>query len=188
MAETAVLRAAALPSGGVGGRALALLTRLSDGAGLWVVVSAALVLVGGPRGRRAAARGAVALGAASALANGPVKVMARRRRPGRWATIGMPGAGRTPGTSSFPSGHTSSGFAFAIAAGLEAPALALPLVGTAAAVGWSRLQGGRHFPSDVLAGAVLGVSVAWTTRWGWGRIEARRRPGAPTDQENADCQ
>lgn len=156
--DAAGVQVAALPSGG-GGGALRLLTRASDGAGLWLATAAALAAGGGDRGRRAAVRGVAALGATSALVNGPFKLAVRRRRPGRLATAGVRRAGRTPRTSSFPSGHTASAFAFAAAATLEMPAVGPALGATAVLVAWSRVHGGQHFPSDVAAGALLGTAV-----------------------------
>lgn len=68
--------------------------------------------------------------------------------------------------ASFPSGHTSLAFAMAGATtrNTEALAVAAPVrVGVDAAsyvlaglVGWGRVESGRHFPTDVLAGAALG--------------------------------
>lgn len=71
----------------------------------------------------------------------------------QWASQGI-----RPG---FPSMHASGSFAFAMSlvwARLRRPALALLLV--ALLVAWSRVFLGLHFPSDVLAGAVLGGTVA----------------------------
>jgi len=55
-----------------------------------------------------------------------------------------------------PSSHTATAFAFATAAAVQHPAAASLLV-PVAAVAWSRLRTRRHFPTDVVAGAVLGV-------------------------------
>jgi membrane-associated phospholipid phosphatase len=63
--------------------------------------------------------------------------------------------------SSFPSGHASAAFAAATLiernAGLE---LGIPAYALAALTGFSRIEAGRHFPSDVLAGAALGTLCA----------------------------
>lgn len=60
---------------------------------------------------------------------------------------------------SFPSGHTSGAFLVATTAGGLLPVLALPLYLWAALVGMSRVFLGVHFPSDIAAGALMGVSL-----------------------------
>ncbi|HEX2046793.1 MAG TPA: phosphatase PAP2 family protein [Acidimicrobiales bacterium] len=147
--------------------ALLLLGRSADNAKLWFGVAAGLAVSGGRFRRRAATRGLFAAGLASAVANGPVKLAFRRRRPamGR-LTSRLPGV-PSPKTSSFPSGHTATGFAFAVGASQEVPALAGPLVGLAALVGYSRIHAGAHYPSDAAAGAALGAGAALLTRRLW---------------------
>ena len=72
-----------------------------------------------------------------------------------------------PGSTSFPSGHSASGFAFATAVGDQLPRLALPLRFLAAVVAYSRVHSGVHYPSDVLVGSVIGIVI--------GHIAAGRR-------------
>lgn len=62
--------------------------------------------------------------------------------------------------ASFPSGHTVTVFATAMALSYFAPRLRLWLFLVAALVAFSRLAIGAHYPSDVLAGAFLGVATA----------------------------
>ena len=69
-----------------------------------------------------------------------------------------------PTSSSFPSGHTASAFSFATAMTSDTPWLALPLFGVASLVGYSRVHAGVHYPSDVIAGCVLGLSVGTLVR------------------------
>ena len=64
-----------------------------------------------------------------------------------------------PTSSSFPSGHSASGFAFATAVGRELPLLSLPLRGLAAAVAYSRVHTGVHYPGDAIAGSLLGGAI-----------------------------
>jgi undecaprenyl-diphosphatase len=59
----------------------------------------------------------------------------------------------------FPSGHAATSFAGATVLSRAAPRLAPVFFLLAAAVAWSRVYVGVHYPSDVLAGAVLGVLV-----------------------------
>ncbi len=62
--------------------------------------------------------------------------------------------------ASFPSGHATTVFALAAVLSLWYPRWTAAWLGLAAVVGWSRIALGAHFPSDVLAGAVLGSAVA----------------------------
>ena len=65
-----------------------------------------------------------------------------------------------PHTGAFPSGHASSAFACATVLAWASPRLRVPALVLAAAIAWSRVYVGVHWPLDVLGGAVLGVLVA----------------------------
>jgi len=154
------------------------ISNAADGSRLWVLIAAALAVVGGRRGRRAAIRGLVAVGVTSATANLGAKQLFPRRRPRRPVTTAEREEHETkmPTSSSFPSGHTASAFAFATTVTLDVPALALPLYGLAAIVGYSRVHNGVHHPSDVMAGGVLGLTVGSAVR----AITARHGPLKPS--------
>lgn len=62
--------------------------------------------------------------------------------------------------ASFPSGHATTAFAAATCLGLWKPRWAPLTFGLAGLVGVSRIYLGAHFTSDVLAGAILGTTVA----------------------------
>lgn len=61
---------------------------------------------------------------------------------------------------SFPSGHTLHAFSFSIIAVSHYPPLLAPLALFTILVALSRMILGLHYPSDVIAGAVLGSSIA----------------------------
>jgi len=67
------------------------------------------------------------------------------------------------GSPSFPSGHTSDAFALATSVSISYPKwyVIAPSYIWAGAVGYSRMHLGVHYPSDVLAGAVLGTFSAY---------------------------
>jgi membrane-associated phospholipid phosphatase len=141
--------------------AMRALSRAADNGKLWFGAAGALALLGGDSGRQAARRGLVSLGIASATANLVGKPLTTRRRPERKELAEL-AARRVPmpRSSSFPSGHSASAFAFATGAGAAMPAVSAPLRALAALVGYSRVHTGVHYPADVLAGAFLGVSAA----------------------------
>jgi membrane-associated phospholipid phosphatase len=69
------------------------------------------------------------------------------------------------GSPSFPSGHTSSAFTLATSLSLDYPKwyVIVPAYTWAGTVGYSRMHLGVHYPSDVLAGALIGAGSAWLT-------------------------
>ena len=68
--------------------------------------------------------------------------------------------------ASFPSGHATTAFAVAAVLSFWYPRWTAAFLALAAVVGWSRIALGSHFPSDVAAGAILGVAVALAfVRW-----------------------
>ena len=136
------------------------LRRLSNAAnnsGLWFAIAAGLGVAGGKAGRHAAIRGTVAIGVTSALVNLAVKSAWSRQRPDR-AGAGVPvwRNVRMPTSTSFPSGHAASGFAFAAAIGRDQPWLGLGLRFVAATVAYSRVHTGVHYPGDIVVGALIG--------------------------------
>ncbi|HVF06430.1 MAG TPA: phosphatase PAP2 family protein [Frankiaceae bacterium] len=150
-------------------------TRAADHSKLWLG-SAALLATRGRPGRRASMRGLLAIGLTSAVANQVGKRIFYRKRPDYLTLVEVARLPhRRPVSGSFPSGHSASAAAFAVAASSEVPALAVPLGVAAAAVGYSRVHTGVHYPGDVLAGWALGAGIGLATRWWW--------PLAPVDPE-----
>ncbi len=135
------------------------LGRAADHSVLWMAVAAGLALAGGPRGRRAALTGLIAVAVTSAIANQPAKRSFGRRRPGLDAVPPGRRVRRVPTSTSFPSGHAASAAAFATAVATTAPAAAVPVGALMLGVAYSRVLTGVHYPADVVAGALLGAGV-----------------------------
>lgn len=80
------------------------------------------------------------------------------------------------GGPSFPSGHTTSAFVLATSMSTAFPKwyVIVPSFTWAGAVGYSRMDLGCHYPSDVLAGALLGAGSVWINmklnRWLLGSV------------------
>jgi membrane-associated phospholipid phosphatase len=69
--------------------------------------------------------------------------------------------------ASFPSGHTSTAFATATTLSLQFKKwyIVVPAYTWAASVGYSRMYLGEHYPTDVLAGAIIGTGSAILSNW-----------------------
>jgi hypothetical protein len=97
------------------------ITRAANYSRLWLGLAGALAVFGGRRGRRAAGRGLAAIAIAASVANGPAKLLARRRRPSS-----HPALIRTPRSTSFPSGHSAAALRLSPAPALSCQFLRRP--------------------------------------------------------------
>ena len=154
--------------------------RLSNAASysrLWLGVAAALAVLGGRRGRRAALEGVLAIGVTSATINLNMKPLTQRQHPDH-AGHAVFAARRVPmpESDSFPSGHAASAFAFAYAVGRHLPELAVPIRLLAGGVAYSRVHIGVHYPGDVVIGSIVGAGTAATVAAACDRIYRRQDP------------
>lgn len=141
--------------------AVARFSKLGEHGAVWVAIGIAGSLASRGEERRRWARATGTVAATYGL-NTLVKLVVRRRRPD---LPGLPPLAGAPTRLSFPSAHSSTSFAAALAyRRLGAPAA--PLYGLAGGLALSRLYLGLHYPSDVLAGALLGsaLAAAWAPR------------------------
>jgi len=126
---------------------------------LWMGVAALFAVFGGTKGRKTAVEGMAAIGVTSFIANVVLKGLTDRPRP--TAPVPEERELKKPDSSSFPSGHTASAAAFSGVVGRAYPRLWVPINTLAAAVGFSRVYTGVHYPGDVLGGWILGKAVAF---------------------------
>lgn len=129
------------------------LGRIGSYGSVWLVIGIVLAFADPDNGEDwvvAGLLGPIAIGL-----NFIVKVIVRRPRP---VLEGLPPLGGAPTSLSFPSAHATSSFACATAMTRIAPEAAVLFV-LAAAIAACRPYLGMHYPSDVLAGALLGVGL-----------------------------
>lgn len=136
---------------------------VGEGLG-WVAAGAALIWLGGSKGRRAGIACALASLSATYLVQSVVKPVFRRRRP--FVDREVLVVGVKPADASFPSGHTAASFAAATALSSFYPGAAPLCYTLATGVGVSRVYLGHHFPSDVTVGAAIGAGIGGLIAWG----------------------
>jgi membrane-associated phospholipid phosphatase len=129
------------------------LGRAGNNGAVWVAVGVVLALF--DSSNREAWLICAALGPVGIGVNYLVKLVVRRPRP---VLEGLPPLGGAPSSLSFPSAHATSSFAVATAMTRVEPLGALAFV-LAFALALGRPYLGMHYPSDVLAGALLGVAL-----------------------------
>jgi membrane-associated phospholipid phosphatase len=129
------------------------LGKAGNNALIWFLLGAVLAIIDNSRWDSwliCALLGPIAIGL-----NYGIKLLVKRPRP---VLEGLPPLGGAPSSLSFPSAHATSSFAVATAMVRVDPAMAAAfLVAFALALGRPYL--GMHYPSDVLAGALIGVAL-----------------------------
>lgn len=135
-----------------------LITKLGDRGMIWIISSVLLLLF--PGTRKAGAAVAASLILEALCCNVILKPFAARPRPFQVNTevqLLIP-----PLLDySFPSGHTGAAFAAASALFFMKSRLWIPALILSVLMGFTRLYLYVHYPSDVLAGALLGILSGW---------------------------
>jgi undecaprenyl-diphosphatase len=145
-------------------RAMSRLSQAADYSRLSLASAGILAATRGQPGRRAAISGLASIGVTATLVNVAIKPLGRRRRPDPTESqVPLARQVPMPTSTSFPSGHSASAFAFATGVGQVLPREAIPLRALAAAVAYSRVHTGVHYPGDVIAGSLLGTALAQLT-------------------------
>jgi len=161
---------------------------------IWFAAAAVLFKFGGRSGKRAGIRGLASIGATSAIVNFLIKPLVKRKRPSRDRIPAARQLVREPLSTSFPSGHAASAFAFVSGVALESRRAGALLAPIAAAVAYSRAFNGVHYPLDVASGAVIGSAIATAGRLAWPdlprtqgiEMEAPFRRAAQTSPDGRD--
>jgi undecaprenyl-diphosphatase len=130
-------------------------SRAGEHAACWLALGLTSAALSRRPDRRRAWLHGVGTVAASYGVNQAIKFAVRRRRP---ELDGLPPLTPVITRLSFPSAHATTSFAAARAYAGLAPAWALYVAAAAFAV--SRPYLGVHYPSDVVAGALLGTATA----------------------------
>lgn len=135
-------------------------TSLGNGGIIWIVLS--LVLLFFKKTRKAGLASAIALIFGLIICNLTLKELVQRARPMFQEFAEYEKLIKTPSDYSFPSGHTTSAFASALAASyfFKNKAFVISSVTLAAIIAISRLYLYVHFPTDVIAGLIIGTICA----------------------------
>ena len=148
--------------GGLSDTVWAVISMLGNGGVIWIV--AAVILLFFRKTRRAGAAMLVALLIGLLVGNVLLKEWVMRPRP--FVTHPDLTALLDPGDEwSFPSAHTLSGFAAATALWFFHRKSSIPAYLMAALIAFSRLYASVHYPTDILAGALLGILCGLLAGW-----------------------
>lgn len=164
---------------GFGDIVMPLITRLGNGGVIWMVLAVGLILY--PKTRALGMTVALSLTLEVICCNVVLKPLVGRIRPFNINTaveLLIP----RPTDFSFPSGHTGSSFAAAAALRGSSRRLWIPAWILAALIAFSRLYLYVHYPTDILAGAILGCLTGWTAAgivkpFGKGFMTTRHKKG-----------
>lgn len=150
-------------------------------AAIWLLLAAGLWWRGAID-RRGCAAVLSAVGLVSLLGNITLKPLAQRARP--FTSHELPVVGARPTSASFPSGHAGHAIAAAVVLSYLLPQHAGWFWGLAMAIAFSRVYLAVHYPSDVVAGALLGAGCGLVTLAVLNRAPQRRRPTTKETQRN----
>lgn len=120
----------------------------------------ALALLGGGKGRTAVLLLVVTVAVTDQLASSVLKPLIGRVRPCH-VVEGLRAITGCGNTLSFPSGHATSSMAAAILLGLLYRRWLWVLIAYSVLLSYTRIYIGVHYPSDILAGWIIGGGIAW---------------------------
>lgn len=148
-------------------KAMVIITSLGNGGSIWIMIAVLLII-----NKRYRKIGFMVLGAlilSTILGEGILKHIVQRTRP----SADIPAVNlliSKPLSYSFPSGHTTSSFAVAGVLAKYFKKYAFIFWGLASLIAFSRLYLYVHYPTDVLAGIILGVICSRITVYMFNRV------------------
>lgn len=128
-------------------------TKLGDHGVFWIAVAVIMVLI--PRQRKTGLMMGIAMLLGLMIGNGILKNVVARTRPYDIVEVAL--LIERLSDFSFPSGHTLVCFEAATVLTVRKTRLAIPAIIIAVGVAFSRLYLYVHYPTDVIAGAILGI-------------------------------
>ena len=138
------------------------ITTLGNSGLIWIILAGILILM--PKYRKVGVAVMAGLVLEVICCNLVLKPLVARVRPCDVNTAVQLLVVR-PDDFSFPSGHTGASFAAVAALCTSRNRLWMPSLLLAALIAFSRLYLYVHYPTDILAGALLGVMAGWAGRW-----------------------
>lgn len=136
------------------------LSFLGNAGLLWILIG--VILLCFPKYRRGGIQMLVAIAVAFVVGNLILKNVVARERP-CWLVTDVELLLQIPKDYSFPSGHSMNGFVSAVSLFCIDKRMGIPALILAGLIAFSRLYLFVHFPTDVLAGILLGVCIALIT-------------------------
>lgn len=134
----------------------AFITHLGDAGAIWIITGVIMLFF--KKYRKCGGLMLVSLAVCAIITLGVIKPLVGRMRPFQF--MGIEPYITPPGGASFPSGHTSSSFTAATSVFLCHKKEGIAAYVLAVLIAFSRLYFYVHFPTDVIAGAILGVVCA----------------------------
>lgn len=152
------------------------ITTLGDGGVIWIL--SAIIMLCFKKTRKCSVMMIIALVLGTLIGNVTLKPLIARPRP----FIQNPDMLtnliiKAPGGYSFPSGHTLSSFECATAMFLFDKKFGIPAFILAALIGFSRLYLYVHVPTDVIAGALLGIAIGFISKIIFEKIDGIKKKG-----------
>lgn len=144
------------------------LTNLGDVGLIWLIIS--IILLFKKKTRKCGILIMISMVIGLILGNGILKNLIQRQRP-CWIDTSILLLIPNPTDYSFPSGHTIASFEAATMILLHNKKWGIPAMILAILISFSRMYLFVHFPTDILAGAILGILIAVSVYYGFSKID-----------------